>query len=100
MVEPIGTSERFGIAEVKGPAAPKHVVPGHETCAYYVSSTNDPDVMICPHEQAAKGAFYSEDYVRELKIVSQQVLGWINAHPQVRASIGVNLMERFDDLTG
>lgn len=93
MVEPIRSSEKFGQASMGQGPAPKHTATGHESCAYYVQLgiTYDPSDpldfnrpigepvtpfidMECPHRMGAGGAWYSEDYIKEIRETMHQLL--------------------------
>ena len=77
MVEPIKSEEVFGKATVGQGPAPKHTRPGHEACAYYWSEAAEDKQ--CEHGYViVGGAFYSEDYVRELRIAGQRLLAEID----------------------
>lgn len=75
MVEPIKSAEVLGQVRVSLGEAPKHTQDEHRGCAYYPMTTsteiaNELPVFVgmrCPHGVDASGAFYSEDYVRQLK---------------------------------
>lgn len=44
-----------------------HTSADHKNCAYY----GDSQKLYCVHGDPATGAFYSEDYIRDLRILSQ-----------------------------
>jgi len=64
-MEAIPPGEAVMPATILQSEPPPHTAPGHEECAYYVDGENIP--LECPHGYKSIGAFYSEDYVRELK---------------------------------
>lgn len=54
---------------------PKHTIPGHEQCAYYLRHDDyEAQDLMCPHGLIADGAFYSEDYIRELRELSHRLI--------------------------
>lgn len=75
MVEPIRSREVLGKVQVSLGEAPKHTHEDHRRCAYYAKTEqvaeDVPDFLFidmeCPHGASAGGAFYNEDYVRQLK---------------------------------
>lgn len=82
MVEPINSEEKVAAPTVAQGESPKHTQEEHRYCAYYpvtagfeASPGNFLFVgMRCPHEVESTGAFYNEDYIRELKLVAQAVI--------------------------
>jgi len=78
------SEERFGKASLSQPVAPKHTQDGHEKCAYYLTEDND-GFMYCIEDSKAHGAFYSEDYVNQMRRLAQaflgQVDGLLHGHP-------------------
>lgn len=77
MVEEIKSAEKFGDATLNQGPAPKHTQEEHALCAFYPIVTSMHGLFVgmrCPHDVEASGAFYSEDYVRELKITAQQLI--------------------------
>jgi len=77
MVEQIPSGEVFGDATATLGEAPKHTKVGHELCAYY-EPRDGYGPFVCPHDQEAFGAFYSEDLLKEIKLVAHQLIGAID----------------------
>jgi len=89
------SEERFGKASLSQPVAPKHTEESHEQCAYYPATEVEDNrsvnggflkgPMICDHKEEAHGAFYSEDYVNQMRRLAQaflgQVDGLLHGHP-------------------
>lgn len=94
MVQPIESEERLGSAEVGAPTAPKHTAEGHESCAYYPGFK-----PTCTHDEMANGAFYSEDYVREIKQAAHQVLGLLDGLGHSRTPTFFEAVEQLRGLT-
>ena len=88
MVQPIESEEIFGNATAVQGEAPKHTMEGHERCAFYpaelVEGNEAPKggflkgPLVCPHGEEATGAFYSEDYIKELKHIAHLVIDRID----------------------
>jgi len=81
MVEPIQSREVFGNVSASLGDAPIHTANGHKQCAYYIPPpelSDDPITeskwLQCPHGREADGAFYSEDYIKELKLACHRLL--------------------------
>ena len=55
---------RLGVGD-----APKHTQPEHRMCPYYPEM-----VPQCQHGEDAIGAFYNEDYVKDLRITGQMMV--------------------------
>lgn len=70
-MDSIDSDERIGPVSVSNGQPPSHSEKGHERCAYYLDGDSDSS-MRCPHDETARGAFYNEDYVRELKQLVQR----------------------------
>lgn len=103
-MEAIPSGVKFGRATVGQGERPKHTNDDHRACAYYVKlgetgeyfggedgkgSVITPFIeMECPHGFSAGGAFYSEDFVFELRQLAHAILAearhW--AHPDMRKS--------------
>lgn len=103
MVEPIRSNEVFGSASLTPLTAPTHVNPDHITCAYYVSTQEIAptisvrEFMECPHGFSGGGAWYNEDYIRQLNELSHKIienfdLGFI-ANPRVTREL-INELRR------
>lgn len=79
MVEEIKSQQVFGDASVTPGEPPKHTATGHERCAHYLTIPEvENGFLVCPHDQQAWGGFYSEDYVREIRIAAQKVISRID----------------------
>lgn len=95
MVEPINSGELFGNASMQQGEPPRHVPVEHERCAFYVNADYDTGddgdfecfgVMWHQHDgevlpftlgklgSGSPGAWYSEDYVRQLKEAAHKVI--------------------------
>lgn len=104
VVEPILSREKFGNVSMSGSIPPKHTDPEHLTCAYYWSELEEK--KICPHGNEATGAFYNEDFIRELRETSHELLGLLptleTAHlhtmKRVLTATIVNNRMQYDDL--
>jgi hypothetical protein len=66
--------------------APKHTATGHEACVYYYDPGRDP--IQCVHDMEAAGGFYSEDFVRELRMTVHRVIGFVDAHVEFKRAFG------------
>lgn len=71
-MESIDSSERVSPVRLGTGEAPKHTQPEHRMCAYYPEM-----VPSCQHGEEAMGAFYSEDYVKDLRITGQLLVASI-----------------------
>lgn len=73
-MESIPSAVKIGHATLGAGEAPKHTDPEHRDCAYY--PTVEP--VLCPHGAEAMGAFYSEDFVRELRTTSHELISLLD----------------------
>lgn len=85
----INSEERFGRVSVGTGEAPTHTDEDHRRCAYYLTSSvidqspGGNETLICQHGvepggSRGIGAFYSEDYVRQMRELAQEFLGEVD----------------------
>lgn len=89
MVKGIRSGEVLGSVSMRQADAPRHTDEGHLECAYYMEFDTTERIWLfnCPHGRIAKGAFYSEDLIRELRETFQYVDG-LGAFDYTRAEDG------------
>lgn len=80
----INSTEKLGDVSLSSGSAPRHTEEGHERCAYYQEGLGARyQGLLCEHNNEATGAYYSEDYVKELKQAIQAVVGvWFAGGPR------------------
>ena len=94
MVEQIPSGEAIGDASLSLGEAPKHTQDEHIKCAYYLTTMRaDPGGghpaeagLRCPHGAWAEGAFYSEDWVLQVRVAMQKLTVELN-DPAVRSQL-------------
>lgn len=95
-MESIPSGVKFGIPSLGGGEAPKHTNPEHRDCAYYLQ--DDLPLLHCPHEEEAGGAFYSEDFVRELRTTSHELIAMLDKLQKQAHIEGPNQVVIFDPI--
>jgi hypothetical protein len=73
----IPTKSILGNVRAVQSEAPKHTEAGHTACAYYHTTDEGEHLrrpMSCPHGCRSDGAFYNEDYIRDLRIACQSII--------------------------
>jgi hypothetical protein len=97
-MEAINSKEVLGDVKASLGEAPKHTMEGHDRCAYYVDPSIDRRPM-CPHGMAASGAFYSEDYVNEMRRSMHQFITSVRASNLPISGTMKTLLHKVIDLT-
>lgn len=96
-MESIKPQEKSGHPSLSRNEAPKHTAPEHRQCAYYpVISGNIHVGMSCPHDNNATGAFYSEDYIRELKETAHDLIHQLDEFQTKAHATGPMTIVMFD----
>jgi hypothetical protein len=96
-MESIKSTEVLGRVSASLGEAPVHTEEDHKRCAYYINLAEG--VMQCPHGELATGAFYSEDYVNEMRRTMHQFLASFRASNPPITGITKTLLQKVIDLT-